>query len=75
MRTLKTIWTKIGANIKVYNDLVAKSTTSTSLDKDTWRVYENRNSAGWLTGPEDEDSAPYFLPDTRASTRIKKIFL
>jgi hypothetical protein len=72
---LKTIWTKIGVNIKVYNDLVTKTTTSTSLDKDTWKVYEMRNSsAAGIIGPE-EDSAPYFLPDTRASTRIKRIFL
>ncbi len=75
IRALKTIWTKIGVNIKVYNDLVTKTTTSTSLDKDTYRLYENRNSAGAGVIYPEEDSAPYFLPDTRASTRIKRIFL
>ena len=36
VRALKTMWTKIGFNMKTYNDFLTKSTTSTSLDKDTW---------------------------------------
>jgi len=43
-RALKTIWHKIGYNMKVYNDMIPNSTTSTSLDKDTWEVYSQRNS-------------------------------
>jgi hypothetical protein len=30
------MWAKVGSNIKTYNDLLSTSTTSTSLDKDTW---------------------------------------
>lgn len=36
IRALKTMWAKIGSNVKTYNDLLSTSTTSTSLDKDTW---------------------------------------
>ena len=61
--------------MKTYNDFLSKSTTSTNLDKDTWKIYQMRNSpvAGLLC-PE-EDSAPYILPDSVAATKIKKIFL
>lgn len=61
--------------MKIYNDLLSTSTTSTSVDKETWEIYAQRSSkwAGKLY-PE-EDQAPYFLPNTTATTRIKKIFL
>lgn len=75
MRALKTMWSKIGPNVKTFNDLVASSTTSTSLDKDTWNIYVSRNCE--LTGLKfpEEDQAPYFLPNTPATTKLKKIFL
>ena len=74
-RALKTMWSKIGVNIKMYNDLLSKSTTSSNLDKDTWEVYAQRNSrlAGGMF-PE-EDQAPYILPDNPAKTNIKKKYL
>lgn len=75
IRALKTIWAKIGINIKVYNDLLSRSTTSTSLDKDTWNVYAQRNSSAAGISYPEEDSAPYFLPDTIATGKLKKIYL
>jgi hypothetical protein len=75
IRALKTIWSKIGINMKVYNDLLSRSTTSTNLDKDTWQVYSQRNSCMAGIAFPEEDSAPYFLPDTIATGKIKKIFL
>lgn len=36
IRALKTMWSKIGSNVKTYNDLLANSTTSTSIDKETY---------------------------------------
>lgn len=66
------MWTKIGANMKAYNDMVSRSTTSTSIDKDTYQIWSDRNcSETGLTLPE-EDSAPYFLPKTRKTKRWKK---
>jgi hypothetical protein len=44
VRALKTMWNKVGSSMKVYNDLVATSTTSTSIDKETWGIYAERNS-------------------------------
>jgi hypothetical protein len=69
------MWAKVGPSMKTYNDMIPHSTTSTSLDKDTWQLYASRNSpwAG-ITCPE-EDSAPHLLPDTIASTKIKKKYL
>jgi hypothetical protein len=39
------MWSKIGSSVKTYNDLLATSTTSTSIDKDTWQIYAQRNSS------------------------------
>jgi len=61
--------------MKVYNDLVAASTTSTSLDKDTWNIYEVRNSSQAGITAAEEDKAPYFLVKRKHNTKIKKIFL
>ena len=69
------MWSKVGSGMKMYNDLLATSTTSTSLDKETWDIYAQRNcSMAGLKFPE-EDQAPPFLPNTPATTKIKKIFL
>ena len=66
------MWERLGANIKIYNDMVSRSTTSTSIDKDTYQLWENRNcSETGLTLPE-EDKAPYFLPKTRQAKRWRK---
>lgn len=75
IRALKTMWSKIGASMKGYNDLLSTSTTSTALDKDTWQIYAQRNSSMAGFKFPEEDSAPYFLPSTPATTKIKKIFL
>jgi len=61
--------------MKVYNDLVATSTTSTSLDKDTWNIYEVRNSSLVGITAAEEDKAPYFLVKTKHNTKIKKKYL
>lgn len=45
INTLKTLWKKLGTNMKVYNDMVSKFTTSTNIDKDTWKLYASRNSS------------------------------
>ncbi len=44
IRALKTMWSKIGSNVKTYNDLLSNSTTSTSIDKETYELYAQRNS-------------------------------
>lgn len=75
MRTLQTMWAKLGPAMKSYNDMLAKSTTSTSLDKDTYQLYTARNSKMAGVWYPEEDQAPYILPDTQASTRIKKFYL
>lgn len=75
IRVLKTMWSKLGSTMKTYNDMVSKSTTSTSLDKDTWSIYQKRQAKGDNSLYGDEDQAPYFLPDTPASSKIKKIYL
>lgn len=61
--------------MKVYNDLVASSTTSTSLDKDTWNMYEVRNSSEAGITAAEEDKAPYFLVQGKHNLKIKRIFL
>jgi hypothetical protein len=38
------MWSKIGSNVKTYNDLLSNSTTSTSIDKETYELYAQRNS-------------------------------
>ena len=75
MRALRTMWAKIGSSIKTYNDLLSTSTTSTALDKDTWDLYVQRNSKPAGFKFPEEDQAPYLLPHTPATTKIKKIFL
>lgn len=75
IRALKTMWRKVGSSIKTYNDLLSTSTTSTSLDKDTWELYSQRNSKQAGCEYPEEDQAPYLLPNTPATTKIKKIFL
>jgi predicted oxidoreductase (fatty acid repression mutant protein) len=70
VRALRTMWAKVGSNIKTYNDLLSTSTTSTSVDKETWQIYAQRQG-----GCVEEDQAPYLLPNTPATTKIKKIFL
>jgi hypothetical protein len=39
VKTLQILWRKLGSAMKGYNDLLSKWTTSTSLDKDTWKLY------------------------------------
>lgn len=75
VRALRTMWAKVGSNIKTYNDLLATSTTSTSIDKETWDIYAQRNSSLAGSSYPEEDQAPYLLPNTPATTKIKKIFL
>ena len=61
--------------MKMYNDMIAKSTTSTSIDKDTWSIYSGRNCrATGLFYPE-EDQAPYIMPSNAATNNIKKKYL
>lgn len=60
--------------MKTYNDLLTKSTTSTSVDKDTWKVYTDRNCAQAGRFAPEEDQAPYFMPGTEATKKIKKIY-
>lgn len=74
-RALKTLWSKIGINMKMYNDMLSKKTTSTSLDKDTWELYAARNGRLAGTLAPEEDQAPPLLPNTSATTNIKKIYL
>ena len=74
-RALKTMWSKVGVTMKMYNDMVASSTTSTSIDKDTYEIYSMRNSRAAGRWAPEEDQAPPFLPDTAASTNIKKKYL
>lgn len=69
------MWSKVGSGMKMYNDLLATSTTSTSLDKDTWELYAQRTSRNAGLEFPEEDQAPPFLPNTPATTKIKKIFL
>ena len=69
------MWSKVGSGMKMYNDLLATSTTSTSLDKDTWELYAQRTSSSAGREFPEEDQAPPFLPNTPATTKIKKIFL
>lgn len=54
--------------------MLALSTTATSLDKDTWNLYQSRNSPNAGIFAPEEDSAPYFIPDTKATRRIKMFF-
>jgi len=61
--------------MKMYNDLVSTSTTSSSLDKETWEIYENRHSSGTGSALPEEDTAPYILPSNASNSRIKKIFM
>lgn len=69
------MWAKVGPSMKTYNDMIPTSTTSTNLDKDTWQLYASRNSSSAGVSCPEEDSAPYLLPETVASTKIKKIYL
>ena len=69
------MFSKVGTTMKMYNDMVALGTTSTSIDKDTWQTYEQRNSRIAGVWAPEEDQAPPFLPNTRATEKIKKKFL
>lgn len=60
--------------MKTYNDMVSSWTTSTSLDKDTYKIWASRNASTNTNGFE-EDSAPYLLPNTIATKKIKRIYL
>ena len=73
VQALKTMWNKVGSSMKVYNDLLATSTTSTSIDKETWSLYAERNAKS--AAYAEEDQAPPFLPNTPATTKIKRMFL
>ena len=73
--TLKIMWQRIGANMKSYNDMVSRSTTSTSLDKDTYYLWADRNSSEAGLTIAEEDKAPYFLLRTRKIKRWKKEYL
>lgn len=74
LETLKLIFERAGYSMKMYNDMLPHSTTATSLDKDTWNLYVSRNSSSAGFSAPEEDSAPPFLPDTKATRRIKKIY-
>lgn len=69
------MWSKIGINMKIYNDMLTNSTTSTNIDKDTWQLYASRNSRATGIWCPEEDQAPYILPDTVATHNIKKKYL
>lgn len=73
VRALKTMWNKVGSSMKVYNDILATSTTSTSIDKETWSIYAERKEKN--ADSAEEDQAPPFLPNTPATTKIKRMFL
>jgi hypothetical protein len=75
IRALKTMWSKVGSNVKTYNDLLSTSTTSTSLDKETYELYAQRTSRNAGVSFPEEDQAPYLLPNTPQTTKLKKIFL
>jgi hypothetical protein len=59
----------------MYNDMLAKSTTTTNLDKDTWTLYTQRNSPFTGRWAPEEDQAPYFLRENSANKNIKKKYL
>lgn len=65
------MWGKIGSSVKLFNDLVPKSVTSSNIDKDTYNLYQSRN--GIFTGILDaeEDSCPEIIPNYTKG--IKKI--
>jgi len=61
--------------MKMYNEMISKKTTSTSIDKDTWEIYSGRNgSAAGVFYPE-EDQAPPILPFNPANNNFKKKYL
>ena len=66
------MFSKVGSTMKMYNDMVAIGTTSTSLDKDTWQTYSERNSRMAGIWAPEEDQAPPILPNTRATRKLKK---
>lgn len=69
------MYDKVGSNVKTYNDMLSTSTTSTSLDKETWHIYEERNCRAAGIWVPEEDKAPPIMPDTIATRKIKKKFL
>lgn len=69
------MWAKIGSNIKTFNDVLTKFTTPTSIDKETWQIYAERNCKDTGVKYAEQDEAPYILPYTPATTNLKKLYL
>ena len=61
--------------MKTYNDMVTRRTTSTSIDKDTYQLWADRNCSETGLTIAEEDSAPYFLSSTRKTKRWKKNYM
>lgn len=72
--TLRLLYGKIGPNVTMYNDLLPRSTTSTRIDKETYSLYQQRNSKNAGTIYTEEDITPPFLPKY-GGENFKKVYL
>lgn len=68
------LYNKIGTGMKILNGFLPRSTTSTSIDKETKSIYNRRHSS--LTGTvfAEEDTIPPLLPKNAAVSKWKKIY-
>lgn len=60
--------------MKILNGFLPRTKTSTSIDKETISIYNQRHSS--LTGIlyAEEDTIPPLLPKNSATTKFKKIY-
>ncbi len=59
--------------MKILNGFLPRTKTSTSIDKETKSIYQDRHSGLTGTFYAEEDTTPPLLPKNFATTKFKKI--
>jgi hypothetical protein len=59
--------------MKILNGFLPRTKTSTSIDKETLSIYQDRHSDLTGTYYAEEDTIPPLLPKNFATTKFKKI--
>jgi len=72
---LKLLWQRAGSTMQTFNDMLPKSVTSTSIDKDTYALWQSRNCSETGLSLPEEDSAPPLLPQRSSNINIKKRYI
>lgn len=60
--------------MKILNGFLPRTKTSTSIDKDTISIYDERHSSLTGTVYAEEDTIPPLLPKNAATAKWKKLY-